>query len=62
MARYEVYAEPQGEDAQVFPEIVVAVEENQASAVRMAWDLQMKATVSSCLYGIRREVPPGAAA
>ncbi|GAA3121559.1 hypothetical protein [Streptomyces echinatus] len=61
MARYEVYAEPQGDEAKVFPEIVVAVKEDQASAVRMAWDLQMKAHVSSCLYGIRREILPEAA-
>jgi hypothetical protein len=59
--RYEVYASPQGEEAEVFPEIVVSVEDDRSSAVREAWNRQRETRSDVCLYGIRREVPPEAA-
>lgn len=51
--QFEVYAQPQGEIAEVFPEIVVSVEDDQFSASRRAWALQMETCVSICLYGAR---------
>lgn len=54
-SRFEVYAQPQGDTAEVFPDIVVAIVEGRKAAARKAWDLQMESTISSCLYGIRLE-------
>lgn len=55
MSRYEIYAQPQGDAAEAFPDVVVAVIEGQVAAARKAWELQMETTISSCLYGIRQE-------
>ena len=58
MKRFEVYASPQGTYAEIFPDLVVGVEEDRRSAARKAWNLQSKTRSDVCLYGIRREAPP----
>lgn len=53
---YEVIAWPQGPNAELFPEMVVAVEGDRQRASRKAWDLQLQTTSDACLYGVRTVV------
>ncbi|MGW7636071.1 hypothetical protein [Streptomyces decoyicus] len=50
---FEIIAVPQGANSDVFPEVVVATENDRHCAALRARGLQMESKSSSCLYGIR---------